>query len=67
MMNREQAIAYGKRTGCRYFVKNSNGGLLGGFTTREAAESCRIRWEKEYQTDPWNRGMKVFVVEEVKA
>ena len=42
MMNREQAIAYGKRTGCRYFVKNSNGGLLGGFTTREAAESCRV-------------------------
>lgn len=62
-MNRDQAMAYGKRIGCRYFVKNANGGLLGGFTTREAAEEYRLRCEKEYRTDPWNRGMKVFIEE----
>ena len=29
MMNKEQAIAYGKRNGVKYYVKNSLGGLLG--------------------------------------
>lgn len=41
MMNKKQAIAYGKKIGCKFYVKNGNGGLLGGFTTLEAAKRCK--------------------------
>jgi hypothetical protein len=63
MMNKSQAIAYGQQIGCRFYVRNSNGGLLGGFVRREDAEACKARWEKEYKTDPWNKGMTVFIEE----
>ncbi len=63
MMNKAQAIAYGKRIGCKFYVYNENGGLLGGFTTREAAERCKAEWELDYSTDPWNKGMKCYIVE----
>ena len=61
MMSRAQAEAYGERIGCEYYVKNSNGGLLGGFITIEAAESCRRRWEREYRNDHWNNGVTVYI------
>lgn len=65
MMNRAQAEAYGKRIGCRYYVKNSNGGLLGGFKTLEAAEACKSRWEREYKNDPWAKGVRVYIERKV--
>lgn len=63
MMNREQAIAYGKRNGVKYHVKNSLGGLLGGFTTKEAAMKYQRECEREYKRNPWNKGVKVYIVE----
>lgn len=60
-MNKEQAIAYGKRIGVQYYVKNSRGGLLGGYTTKEAAEDARKRWQKEYDHNPWNKGLSVYI------
>ena len=46
MMNREQAIAYGKHIGVRYHIYNSNGCLVGGTKTLEqeiGRASCRER------------------------
>lgn len=63
MMNKEQAIAYGKRIGVKFYVMNSNGGLLGGYTTREAAEEARQRFQREYNHNPWNKGMTVRIEE----
>lgn len=51
MMTRTAAEAYGKRIGCRYYVKNNRGGPIGGFKTFEAANDCKKRWEKENKTD----------------
>lgn len=62
-MNKSQALAYGQRIGCRFYVRNSNDGLLGGFVHREDAEGCKARWEKKYKTDPWNKGMTVRIEE----
>lgn len=63
MMNKSQAVAYGQRIGCHFYVRNSNGGLLGGFVRHEDAEACKARWEKEYRADPWNKGMSVYIEE----
>lgn len=63
MMSRASAEAYGKRIGCRYYVKNSKGGLYGGFKSKEAAEACRRRWEREERNNPWNSGLIVFIEE----
>ena len=41
MMNQKQAISYGKKIGVRYHVRNSNGGLLGGTKTLEAAKEMQ--------------------------
>ena len=30
MMNPNQAIAYGQQIGVKFYVRNSNGGLMGG-------------------------------------
>ena len=61
MMTDKQAIQYGKRIGVRYYVKNSYGGLLGGFTTKKAAEECKKRFEAEYCENPWNKGVTVHI------
>lgn len=63
MMSRAAAVAYGKRTGVKYHVKNTNGGLLGGTKTKEQAEAMKARWEKEYRTNPWAKGVKVYIEE----
>lgn len=58
MMNKEQAIAYGKRTGVKYYVKNSLGGLLGGTKTYGQAVDMKRRLEAKAAN-----GIKVFIVE----
>lgn len=64
-MNRDQALAYGKKRGCRFLVKNTNGGLYGGYTNRADAELAKMRWEKEICENPWCKGenIKVFIEE----
>lgn len=63
MMNRIQAVAYGRQIGVKYYVKNSNGGLLGGFTTLAAAQKCKAENERRLKRDPWNKGLKVYIEE----
>ena len=65
MMSREQVMAYGRKIGCKFYVRNSNGGLLGGFTTREAAEKYKAEEERRLRKDRLNHKLKVYI-EEVK-
>ena len=64
MMNKEQAIAYGKRNGVKYYVKDSLGALLGGTVTYEQAVEMKSRWEAEEANNPFAPSdLKVFIVE----
>ena len=47
---------------CKYKVVNSNGGVLGGYKTLEAAQDAKKRWEREYRHDTLNKGMTVSIV-----
>lgn len=60
MMNQSTAIAYGKRIGVKYYVKNNYGGLMGGYVHRKDAEKARDKWQAE--KNPWNPDVKYFVV-----
>lgn len=62
-MNLQEAIAYGKRTGVRYYVKNSRGGLVGGTKTYEQAVDMKNRYEAKMANDPFDPGLKAYVVE----
>jgi len=44
MMNRNQAIAYGKHIGVRWHIYNSNGCLVGGTKTLEQAQAMKRRF-----------------------
>lgn len=65
MMNREQAIAYGKTVGVKFYVKNTNGGLIAGYTTREEAEKKAAEQNEVYAMHPWYRGenLEAYVTE----
>lgn len=64
MMNKAQAIAYGKSHGVKYYVKNSLGGLFGGARTYEQAVEMKARWEAEVANDPFAPSdLKVLIVE----
>lgn len=64
-MNKEQAIAYGKTVGVKFYVKNTNGGLIAGYTTREEAEKKAAEENEVYATHPWHKGenLKAYVTE----
>lgn len=64
-MNREQAIAYGKTVGVKFCVRNNNGGLIAGYTTREEAERKAAEENEAYATHPWYKGadLKAYVTE----
>ena len=66
MMNRAQAEAYGKRIGVRYYLKNTNGGLYGGYKTLDAAKEAKKRFEAEDKTNPWTKGTTKFLITEAK-
>lgn len=53
-------MAFGKQIGCRYYVYNENGDLLGGCATLEAAEKLKAKFEREYKTNPKNRRSKAW-------
>lgn len=64
MMNLNQAIAYGQRVGVKFYVRNSNGGLMGGTKTRKQAEAMKKEFEERYKNDAFNKNLK-FYIEEV--
>lgn len=63
MMTRAAAEAYGKRIGCKYYVMNDRGGLIGGFKNREDAEECKKRWEIETKNNPFDNTVKYYIKE----
>lgn len=65
MMNLEQAINHGNEIGVKYYIKNSNGGLLGGTKDYKEAVKMKDEFQKQYDNDKWNKGMKVFIVEKI--
>lgn len=67
MMNREQAIAYGKRIGVRFHIYNSNGCVVGGTKTLEQAEAMKKRFEIEDRKNPWTCGTTRFEIREAAA
>ena len=66
MMNRAAAENYGKKIGVRYYMKNTTGGLYGGYKTLEAAQEAKKRFEKEDKTNPFTKGTTRFIITEAK-
>ena len=66
MLTKTAAIAYGKQIGVRYYVKNTLGGLYGGYTTRKAAEEAKARFEKDDRKNPFTKGKTEFVIVDAK-
>lgn len=66
MMNLEQAIAYGKRVGVAYYVRNSRGCIVGGSKTKAGALEMKKRMENEERDNPWTHGSTKFYIEEVR-
>ncbi len=66
MMNREQAIAYGKHIGVRWHIYNDRGCLVGGTKTLEQAQAMKRRFEIEERRNPWTHGKTRFEIREAK-
>lgn len=47
MMNLEQAVNYGKRIGVAWYVKNEHGCIIAGWKTKEEADACIRRKNRE--------------------
>ena len=62
MMNLNQAIAYGKRIGVRFYVLNDNDCIMGGTQTLEQAEAMKKRFEIEDKKNPWTKGTTRFYI-----
>ncbi len=62
-MNRDEAMIYGKKIGCKYYVYNNHGGLHGGFKTLEAAEAFKKECEDKYKNDKLNSDMTFYIKE----
>ena len=58
-MTKDEAIAYGKRTGVRFYVKSNTGALMGGYKTREKAEDAIKRFSDDAKMNPFLKGVKV--------
>ena len=63
MMNLQQAIAYGKSSGVKYYVYNDHDCLLGGTQTKEEAEAMKKRFEIEDKRNPWTKGTTQFYIQ----
>ena len=63
MMNLNQAVAYGKRVGVKFYVRNSNGGLMGGTKTRKQAQAMKKEFEERYKNDTFNKDLKFYIEE----
>ena len=62
MMNLQQAIAYGKTIGVKYYVYNDCDCLMGGTQTLEEAEAMKKRFEIEDKKNPWTKGTTKFYI-----
>lgn len=67
MMNREQAISYGKRIGVRYHIYNSNGCVVGGAKTLEQAQAMKRRFEIDERNNPFTGGKTRFEIRMLEA
>ena len=65
MMNLQQAIAYGKSIGVKYYVRNDKDCIMGGTKTLEQAQAMKRRFEAEDKKNPWTRGTTRFYIEQV--
>jgi len=64
MMSKSQAIAYGNRVGCKFYVYanvDGNDVLYGGAKRREDAERIKEDAERDYASNPFARGLDVTV------
>ena len=66
MMNRNQAIAYGRHIGVRWHIYNNHGCLVGGTKTLEDAQAMKKRFEMEDRKNPGTRGITRFEIREAK-
>lgn len=66
MMNKQQALAYGKRIGVKYLVKSTAGGLYGGYQTLDDAKQALKRFERKDKTNPFTEGKTEFYIEEME-
>ena len=62
MMNLQQAIAYGKSIGVKYYVYNNHDCLVGGTQTKAEAEAMKKRFEIEDKKNPWTKGTTRFYI-----
>lgn len=62
MLNLEQALAHGRRVGVKFYIYNDAGALLGGTTTRAAAEKMKADFERADRKNPWTRGTTKFEI-----
>jgi hypothetical protein len=58
MMTLNQAIAYGRHIGVKYYIKTESGKIYGGAKTKEKAEAMKRELEREWKPTK-------FVIEEV--
>ena len=65
-MNKEQAIAYGRRTGVKYYLYG-DGALYGGTRTKDEAERMRAEYEAEDKKNPWTKGTTRFEIRKAEA
>ncbi len=66
MMTRTEAIEYGRRIGCQYYIYKGAGCLMGGTKTLAAAEAMKTRFEIEDRKNPWTKGTTTFYISRVK-
>lgn len=62
MMTMYGAIEYGKRIGVKYYVKNTHGGLYGGYITLKDAQEAKKKFEKEDKSNPFTKGTTKFII-----
>ena len=62
MMNLQQAIAYGKSVGVKYYVYNDHDRLMGGTQNKAEAEAMKKRFEIEDKKNPWTKGTTRFYI-----
>ena len=66
MMNLQQAIAYGKSIGVRFYVYNDRNCIMGGTQTMKDAEAMKKRFEAEDKKNPWTKGMTKFYIKQAQ-
>ena len=65
MMNLQQAIAYGKSIGVKYYVRNDHDCIMGGTQTLEQAQAMKRRFEADDRKNPWTSGTTRIYIEEI--